>query len=355
MRKVFPWMSILIVFTLVACSFAPGNPQKAPAITPTKSGDQMQTEISQLLTMMPTNTGQPAGDVTPAPDLPTVAVLTETPAIEKPAVEVLSPTPSAEATETPKSQVTAAGFVPTATLVTSVTPGPTITKASEATKTTSLGSPTSTDPMDNPYAWNWPTGRDLYTQSRFVNGKQSIRALTTKDGWRMANPKGREGFSDIRVEATFNVGETCQKDNPGMADHYGIIVRVPDLRQPYQGYLFGFSCIGAYSLRSWNWDGLDERRQEMRMLIDWTTPKTTDDKNVINVGTRTTNKMRIDVIGSVISLYANGTFLAKYDYSTNSNIPHLPTGYFGVFVGSRNNTNFTIWVDEMSYWENPQP
>lgn len=354
MRKVFSWMSILIVFSLVACSFAPGNPQKAPATTPTKSGDQMQTEISQMLTMMPTNTGQPAGEVTPAPALPTVAVLTETPAIEKPAVEVLSPTPTAEATETPRSQITEAGFVPTVTLVTTVTPGPTITKAIEATATTSSSSPpTSTDPMDNPYAWNWPTGRDLYTQARFVNGRQSIRALTTKDGWRMANPKLGEGFSNIRVEATLSTGEICQKDNPGMADHYGIIVRVPDLRQPYQGYLFSLSCIGAYSLRSWNWDGMDERRQEMRMLIDWTTPKTSDGKYVINPGTRVTNKMRIDVIGSVISLYANGTFLGKYDYSTNSDIPHLSTGYFGVFVGSRNDTNFTIWVDEMSYWENP--
>ncbi len=81
MRKVIPWISALIVIPLVACSFGTGNPPAGPAITPTKSGDQMQTEISQLLTTMPTSTGQPLGEVTPSPDLPTVAVVqTETPA-----------------------------------------------------------------------------------------------------------------------------------------------------------------------------------------------------------------------------------------------------------------------------------
>ncbi len=358
MRKVISWMSVLIVFSLAACSFSPGSTPKAPAVTPTKSGEQMQTEISLLLTMMPTMTGQPAGEATPAPALPTVAVQTETPSIEKPAEEVLSPTAPPPPTNTPKPQPTAAsGSLATATLVSTATPGPSPTKgilltatASSGDPRTRLGNPTSVDPMDNANTWIWPTGSDMYTQAQFANGRMSVQALTTKDGWRMANPKG-QAFSDLYLEAEFDTGETCQRDNPGMDDHYGLIVRVPDLRQPWQGYLFSFTCTGQYSLRSWNWDGKDARRQEMRMLIDWTTPSS----NAINPGARATNKMGIMTIGSRMRLYANGTFLAEYDYNTNANIPHLSSGYFGVFVGSRNDTKFTVWVDEMAYWVNPAP
>jgi hypothetical protein len=36
-------------------------------------------------------------------------------------------------------------------------------------------------------------------------------------------------------------------------------------------------------------------------------------------------------------------------------VPPLPSGHFGVFVGSRTDDNFTVWVDQMSYWNNPQP
>lgn len=365
MRKVIPWISALIVIPLVACSFGTGNPPAGPAITPTKSGDQMQTEISQLLTTMPTSTGQPLGEVTPSPDLPTVAVVqTELPADVNTVEAVIQPTQGIIVTETP--QPPEAGMVSTATLAptaAAATAAPTAaaTTSTGPTATTSpgdprkwLGSPASTDPMDNADTWIWPTGSDLYSRAAFINGRQSVQALTTKDGWRMANPKGQD-FANLYLEATFNVGETCRTDVPGMSDHYGIIVRVPNLPQPYQGYLYGFNCNGQYSLRSWNWDGTEARRQEMRMLIDWSTPKAVDSKTPINAGTRTTNKMGIMTIGSRIRLYSNGYFLGEYDTSTNANIPHIPSGFFGVFVGSRTDNRFTIWVDEMSYWENPQP
>lgn len=382
MRKAFSWISVLFVIPLVACSLNAGNPPvgPGPAITPTISGDQMQTEISRLLTMMPTGTGQPAVEVTPVPDLPTVAVQTETPApaveTQPPAAETQPPatetqSPAAIVTETPQPDT---GYVATATLISTSAAATgsaaTATKApvAAATATTapggapanipagdprnSLGAPTSTDLMDDPFAWNWPTGSDQFSQASFRNGRLSVQSLTTKDSWRMANPKGQD-FTDLYLEATFNVGDTCQKDAPGMADHYGMIVRVPNLRQPWQGYLLAFNCNGQYSLRSWNWDGKDERRQEMRMLIDWTTPAATGNQVPINVGARTTNRMGLMVIGSRLTLYANGIYLAEYDYNTNNNIPHLSSGYFGVFVGSRNDTKFTIWVDEMSYWDRP--
>jgi hypothetical protein len=374
MRKVLAWMSVFILIPLVACGFGGALASKQPAPTPVVSNEQLQTQVAQLQTqvsepqvMMPTSTGQPAVDVTPTGALPTVAI--ETATVQSAAGGQTVPTVTPKPTEAAQAQPTATstssasgGQVATVTATTAAASAATATKPaagpdaplSQDNPGARMGKATGTDSMNNPDTWIWPTGSDDYSQAVFVNGKQSVKALTTKDGWRLANPKGRD-FSNLYVETIFEVKDVCHQDAAGMADHYGIIVRVPELSFPTQGYLFGFNCNGQYSLRSWDWDGQDVRRQDMMMLIDWTTPKDKEGKNIIHSGTRTTNVMGMMTVGSKIRLYANGYYLAEYDHSTNTNIPHLPSGYFGVFVGSRTDTNFTIWVDEMSYWENPQP
>jgi hypothetical protein len=322
---------------------------------------------------VPTNTGQPEGAVIATVALPTVAVATEMATVEAAtAAPAAPPTATVRATDTsqPVSTETTAPAAGGGQATVAAAPSATAVPlaASTATKPPAgptsplsadnpgarLGKATSVDPMNNEDTWNWPTGSDDFSLAAFANGRQSVKALTTKDGWRMANPKG-DAFSNLYLETVFEVKDTCHSDTAGLADHYGVVVRVPVLQQPNQAYLFGFNCNGQYSLRSWNWDGLDVRRQDMQMLMDWTTPKDKDNKNIINAGLRTTNVMGIMTVGSKIRLYANGYYLAEYDYSGNSKIPHLSSGYFGVFVGSRTDTHFTIWVDEMSYWENPQP
>lgn len=359
MKRYLPWMSLLILFSLVACSAGGvGKQPIPPATTATLSPDQVQTQINLLLTQMPTSTGAPAEAVSPTVALPTVAVeypapgvVTATPTQPAPAEPTATLEPTAvPPTDTPQPAATAVpantatsdpnvgGGIPTVAITpvspaaTAVPAGPTFTPAPGDPRQT-LGSPTSTDPMDNATAWVWPTGSDKYTVGTFSGGSQRIVALTGTDGWRMANPAGRE-FANLYLEATIRT-TTCSG-----SDHYGLIFRVPVLHEPEQGYLFGLTCDGRYSIRRWN--ALVGQKGEMKWLVNWTA------SNAIAAGANQTNRLGVMMVGSRILVYANGKLLTEVQDNTYS------YGYFGVFVGSDVTDSLTIHVDEMSYWENPR-
>jgi hypothetical protein len=150
----------------------------------------------------------------------------------------------------------------------------------------------------------------------------------------MANPLGR-AFSNTYLEAMFKTG-ACS----GL-DHYGIILRVPEASEPDQGYLFGVSCDGRYSLRRWNGEILP--KGEMKKLVDWTA------STAINSGPNQTNRLGIFAVGKRLILYANGKLLTEVEDA------NYPTGYFGAFIGQSGTENFSVQLDEMAYWENPQP
>jgi hypothetical protein len=59
--------------------------------------------------------------------------------------------------------------------------------------------------------------------------------------------------------------------------------------------------------------------------------------------------MGVMMVGSRLLVYANGSLLTEVQDAT------FASGYFGVFVGSDVTDQYTIQVEEMSYWENPQP
>jgi hypothetical protein len=338
MKRIIPGMSLLIMIFIVSCTLSTQGLPKPQALsaTATLSSDQMQTQISQMLTVMPTATvgaEQPA-DASPTPGLPTVeiggGVVTAT-------MEVL---PTQAATEAAPAVVEATATVespgntpaPTATATTQpLGPTPTLPAGDPRSR---LGAPKSTDAMDNASNWVWPTGADQFSSASFANGTQVLTSLDPKDGWRLANPLGRE-FSNTYLEATFKTG-TCA----GM-DHYGIILRVPVLREPDQGYLFGVSCDGHYSLRRWNGQILP--KGEMKKLVEWTA------STAINAGQNQTNRLGVFAVGKRIILYVNGKLLTEIQDS------NYPSGYFGVFLGQSATKNFSVQLDEMSYWENPQP
>jgi hypothetical protein len=233
--------------------------------------------------------------------------------------------PAATATTAPENTAT-----PTATAQ-PAGPTPTLDPSDPRTR---LGSPKSTDPMDNASAWIWPTGTDQFTSATFSNGWQILTSLDEKDGWRIANPAGRE-FTNTYIEASFKTN-TCSG-----SDHYGIILRVPVLREPDQGYLFGVTCDGRYSLRRWN--SKVQPKGEMKRLVEWTASP------AINAGSNQTNRLGIYAVGKRLILYANGKLLTEVQDST------FASGYFGLFVGYDVTEDLIIQVDEMSYWENPQP
>lgn len=354
MKRNSVWVSLLILILLAACSLpASRQPSGAPVSTATLSPDEVSTQINQMLTLMPTGTSQAAAaDATATVPLPTVAV--EKPG-EEPVVVITataSPVPPAEeapaeaaptATQPAKPTATeapAAGGLPTVE-ITPISPAATATQPSGPTATAApgdprsrLGAPTSIDGMDNANTWIWPTGSDKYTRAVFSGGKQSITALTGTDGWRMANPTGTT-FTNLYLEATIRTGE-CSG-----SDHYGLIFRVPEVTEPDQGYLFGVTCDGRYSLRRWN--GEVGTKGEMKWLVNWTA------NSAIVSGANKTNRLGVMMVGSRLLLYANGSLITEIKDSTYS------SGNFGLFVGSDNTEDLTIQVDEMSYWVSPTP
>jgi hypothetical protein len=188
--------------------------------------------------------------------------------------------------------------------------------------------------MNDSTAWVWPTGVSEFTAVNFTSGSMVLTSLDDISGWRLANPTGRE-FGGLYLEATVRTG-TCKGN-----DQYGLIARVPVLKDADQGYLFGFTCDGRYSFRSW--DGKVGEKGKMTRLIDWTANK------AVNAGSGQTNRMGLMMVGSRMLLYANGTLLGEVTTNTYA------SGYFGVFVGGMQTKNFAITIDEMAYWENPKP
>ncbi len=335
MKRIFYAISMLLMLALVGCNFSVPN-------LPGQDGGNVQatdvqTQIVQMLTNMPTNTPQPEEPTATAElatlpaegQAPTVTPqvqVTDTPAPSNTPAATETATPLPTPTQTPVVQVPTASLTPTVTLNPAFTPAPGDPRAR-------LGAPTSTDPMDNDRTWIWPTGSDTFSNAEFKNGAMWVTALSDLDGWRMANPLGQP-FGNLYLEATFTT-QTCAG-----SDHYGVIVRVPEVRTPDQGYLFGFTCDGRYSLRRWN--GKVGTKGEMTWLVNWTA------SSAIATGSNQTNKMGIMMVGGQFVLYANGQLLTQVQDTSFSK------GYFGVFVGA-DQTKITVLVDEMSYWENPTP
>ena len=81
----------------------------------------------------------------------------------------------------------------------------------------------------------------------------------------------------------------------------------------------------------------------MKKLVEWTA------SSAINSGSNQTNRLGIFAVGKRLILYVNGKLL------TEAQDGNYPTGFFGAFVGQVATKNFSVQLDEMSYWENPQP
>ena len=85
--------------------------------------------------------------------------------------------------------------------------------------------------MDNATKWIWPTGVNDFTAVDFSAGSMELTSLKTTTGWRLANPTG-DPFTNLYLEAVIKTG-TCSG-----SDQYGVIVRVPVIKDADQGYLF---------------------------------------------------------------------------------------------------------------------
>jgi len=224
-------------------------------------------------------------------------VVTETPEA--------SPTPEAEATPTD---------MPTETPEASPTP-------ESDDPRTYLGDPDWTDTFDG--STYWPVYTDDHVSFVIEDDHLEMTAFNADywNGWTM--PAGR--IDDFYLEMTAEPGSCSGRDS------FGVVLRASHIDIGQEGYLFGISCDGRYSLRQW--DG-----EELTKIVDWTP---TDE---LQAGGGETYRLGIMAEGDRFTLYINGVMVHEISNSA------YDEGMYGVFVSAANTPNFTVVVDEMAYW-----
>ena len=192
-----------------------------------------------------------------------------------------------------------------------------------------LGEAFWTDEMDT--AEFWPSGSDDFTSAEFGNGKLSITALNEINGWRIASTPV---LGDAYIEADVKMG-ACKE-----TDGYGFIFRVPENTGYNQGYLFGITCDGRYSIRKWN--GLSGENGTMINLQYYKTSAW------INKGKDQSNRIGVMMLGDRLVMFVNGEKVGEVTDDAYS------TGFFGLYINRDKTEKLNILVDSVSYWVDPQ-
>jgi hypothetical protein len=345
MRK---YLLLILIFTLLTgCNVFPAS--KATLTT-----EEMATRVALLLTAMPTATAEPVV-ITETTDL---SVPQETAApmegeigvIASPTVEITLGTPTPDETAlalflgdnvTPTPLIAMPSATPTATLEVTTTPNATAGSGTQisgsqmtATFTASdprslLPMPTWTDPMDN--GSNWPTGSDSYSSIDFQDGFMVLSGLTKDNGWRLAI----NDVDNAYIETTAKFGSVCK----GM-DRWGMMIRVPDRANADKGYWFNITCDGKFAFQKWNANPPDGETS-VTNIIAWTS------NDNIQTGANAVNRLGILAKSGQYKLYVNGKQVGQANDSSFLN------GGYGLLIGAKETDNFTIYVDELSYWLNP--
>ena len=318
-RQIFQTVLFIIILSILSACTLPLTQATPPAV----SDEEMATRVAKILTEMPQPTeGLPTAELPPLETAEPGQTATEGVTAETQAPTATTQAAQPTATQQPTSTSV---VIPTV----EVTTMPAFTPPADDPRT-KLGPPTWTDDMSDDTLW--PTGVDKYTDIEFKDGKLFLTGLTTTDGWRLA---GTQKLANVYIEATIGTS-TCSG-----TDRYGLMYRVPVSSEANKGYLLGVSCDGKYSLREW--DAKLGSKGTMTTHINWTA------SDAIQAGSNKTNKVGIMAIGDRMIIYINGVMVNEVKDSTFSE------GSFGLFVGARETTNFTIAVDEVSYWNNPTP
>ena len=282
-------LSLLLgILLLTACNLPTRAVDTAPTLDP------VGTQVSQLLTAMPSATS---------------AGMPETQPTEISALEATQ-TPSAQATNTPAPDPT------------EIAPSPT---SPAGDPKNSLGSPTWHDTLDTSKSFYlFENENTKVTQS---NGALLLTGVSANGwiGWSLTYSHPAKNFY---IEGMFT-SPACSG-----SDLYGLVFRTPDADS---GYFFGVTCDGKYSLHARNIkDGSDDA------LISGTA------NPAILTGANQTNRLGVMANGDKIGLYVNGTLLQEVTDST-----YPDEGNFGAFVAANATNGFTANMDEISLWKLP--
>jgi hypothetical protein len=295
MKKLTLITIVLLALVLSACNY--------PIIEENteEQDNSMATEIARILTGTPVSIliSPTANEITVEPTEALVTEETEPPA-----------------TQTP--EVVADTATPTPTMTPTLAPTPTLSDGDPALQ---LGTPDWVDSMDN--GNNWANDNDEFTAIKYENGVMKLTAVGQLDGWRLSWPVLTNAYLEAKFQTTDCSG----------SDHYGLMFSSPYASGTEQGYLFGITCDGRYNLRKWD-------SPNMTTLEGWT------DSDAINIGDNAQNTLGVMTDDGTITLYINGEKVKEVEENT------FKTGVFGVFIGSDNVENLTIWVDQIRYWAN---
>ena len=135
-------------------------------------------------------------------------------------------------------------------------------------------------------------------------------------------------IKDFYLQAKF-ITRLCSSD-----DQYGLVFRAPNYNSG-MGYYFTITCDGHFNLMRWDGSGAAN-------LFTW------EKTDAIQTGSNQTNLLGIWAKQNVIRLYANGVLLKEI-----SDDALINKGHFGLFLDSRQTPGFSIELDEIAYWENP--
>jgi len=187
-----------------------------------------------------------------------------------------------------------------------------------------LGQQTWKDDLSTGQNWQLDSGDITYVATTFSAGNGNLSANMAGIGkfiWLL----NYLTFQDAYLEATFDVAG-CAND-----DQYGLVFRAPDYESGF-GYYFHITCDGHYDIRRWSTDGSS-------MLLGMPFSEK------IHKGPNQTNTLGVWIKGPIIRLYANGNLIEEINDSVL-----LSNGHFGLFISARQTPNFTVNMDEISYW-----
>lgn len=286
---------------LTSCNL-PASPEPTPEDQSAAYTTAAETILAQLTEV--------AAQSTPTPPEETQLVATNTATIPA-------------ATPTPTEAPTATDLPPTPTNTSPPPPSPTATLTSGDPRA-SLGEPAFYDTFDNNNNWSLYTDEHVSFTVRDSNLIMIALEPDKYTGWMLTWPE----ISEFYLEMT-----AMPRQCSGL-DQYGMMFRATKTDKGYIGYLFGISCDGKYSLRSW--DG-----SKFTTIVDWT-----ESEHLLS-GANQTNRVGVQAEGNRISMYANGKLLKEINDDTHQD------GRFGVSVGSANTVEFKSRVDEIAYWDIP--
>lgn len=196
---------------------------------------------------------------------------------------------------------------------------------SEAGASLDLGTPDWHDGFESNLN-QWYLGADDNVEFAIEDGSLVMTAFRPAgDYWRVAELRE---LGDFYIEAKATFGDECSDK-----DSFGFLVRAPDSESSIldSGYAFAFACDGNfryYLMQDGEYVGLQNWRSA----------------SSLNSGPGQTNQVGVWAEGDQFRVYINGERVAEFNDSTYSR------GLFGLLIRSAQTNNFSVAVDEMSYW-----